>query len=83
MVEMHFWMMGVFFEPQYSYQRTVLTKLIMLVSVFDDFYDNYSTSEESRMFTTAIKRLTLTPFNYFVVTCNYFKCTPYITISAM
>ncbi|CAM0879102.1 unnamed protein product [Alopecurus aequalis] len=56
MVEMHFWMMGIFFEPHYSYQRTVLTKLYLIISVFDDFYDNYSTSEESRMFTTAITR---------------------------
>ncbi|XBI87020.1 hypothetical protein VPH35_025172 [Triticum aestivum] len=56
MVEMHFWMMGVFFEPHYSYPRTMLTKLITLVSVFDDFYDNYSTAQESTMFTSAIDR---------------------------
>ena len=63
MVEIHFWMMGVFFEPHYSYPRTVLTKLITLVSVFDDFYDNYSTAQESTMFTSAIDRfpLSLTP----------------------
>ncbi|KAF7012876.1 unnamed protein product [Triticum aestivum] len=56
MVEIHFWMMGVLFEPHYSYPRVVLTKLFTLVSVFDDFYDNYSTTEESNMFTTAINR---------------------------
>ncbi|KAF7005540.1 hypothetical protein CFC21_020657 [Triticum aestivum] len=56
MVEIHFWMMGVLFEPHYSYPRIVLTKLFTLVSVFDDFYDNYSTTEESNMFTKAINR---------------------------
>ena len=70
MVEIHFWMMGVLFEPHYSYPRVVLTKLFTLVSVFDDFYDNYSTTEESNMFTTAINRLTfapiLTDFNHMI-----------------
>ncbi|XP_052164417.1 (E)-beta-caryophyllene synthase-like [Oryza glaberrima] len=56
MVEMHFWMLGVLFEPQYSYGRTMLTKLFIFVSIFDDIYDNYSTLEESKLFTEAIER---------------------------
>jgi hypothetical protein len=57
MLEMHFWMMGVCYEPHYSYSRIMLTKLITLASLFDDFYDNYSTTEESKVFTAALERL--------------------------
>ncbi|XP_066351293.1 (E)-beta-caryophyllene synthase-like [Miscanthus floridulus] len=56
MVEMHFWMMGVFFEPQYSYSRKMLTQLIMIVSVLDYLYDNHCTTEEGNVFTAALQR---------------------------
>ncbi|CAL5009974.1 unnamed protein product [Urochloa decumbens] len=56
LVEMYFWMMGVVYEPYYSYSRIMLTKLILFVSLFDDLYDNYSTTEESQIFTTAMER---------------------------
>ncbi|KAG8086758.1 hypothetical protein GUJ93_ZPchr0010g9909 [Zizania palustris] len=56
MVEMHFWMVGVVFEPQYSYGRIMLTKLFIFVSIFDDLYDSYSTLEESNLFTIAMER---------------------------
>ncbi|KAK8450642.1 hypothetical protein SEVIR_6G066700v4 [Setaria viridis] len=56
LVEMYFWMMGVVYEPYYSYSRIMLTKLVMSVSLFDDLYDNYSTTEESQIFTTAMER---------------------------
>ncbi|XBI98107.1 hypothetical protein VPH35_018368 [Triticum aestivum] len=56
MVELHFWILGVVYEPQYSYSRVMLTKLLIFVSLFDDFYDNYSTTEESNIFTAAMER---------------------------
>ncbi|XP_037432252.1 (E)-beta-caryophyllene synthase-like [Triticum dicoccoides] len=56
MVEMHFWMLGVLFEPQYSYGRIVLTKFFTFISIFDDIYDSYSTLEESRLLTMAMER---------------------------
>ncbi|KAG0522782.1 hypothetical protein BDA96_07G067300 [Sorghum bicolor] len=56
MVEMHFWMMGVFFEPQYSYSRKMLTQLFMIVSILDDLYDNHCTTEEGNVFTAALER---------------------------
>ncbi|XP_048560268.1 (E)-beta-caryophyllene synthase-like [Triticum urartu] len=56
MVELHFWILGVVYEPQYSYSRVMLTKLLVFVSLFDDFYDNYSTTEESNIFTAAMER---------------------------
>uniref|UniRef100_A0ACD5WTV5 Uncharacterized protein n=1 Tax=Avena sativa TaxID=4498 RepID=A0ACD5WTV5_AVESA len=56
MVEMHFWMLGVLFEPQHSYGRIMLTKLFTFVSIFDDIYDSYSTLEESKLLTIAMDR---------------------------
>uniref|UniRef100_A0ACD5ZR11 Uncharacterized protein n=1 Tax=Avena sativa TaxID=4498 RepID=A0ACD5ZR11_AVESA len=56
MVEMHFWMLGVLFEPQHSYGRIMLTKLFTFVSIFDDIYDSYSTLEESKLLTIAMER---------------------------
>ncbi|XP_044969184.1 (E)-beta-caryophyllene synthase-like [Hordeum vulgare subsp. vulgare] len=55
-VEMHFWVLGVVYEPQHSYSRVILTKLNIFISLFDDFYDNYSTTEESNTFTAAMER---------------------------
>ncbi|CAN6242051.1 unnamed protein product [Urochloa humidicola] len=56
MLELHFWMMGVCYEAHYSYSRIMLTKMIAIASLFDDFYDNYSTTEESNAFTAAMER---------------------------
>lgn len=56
MVEMHFWMLGVLFEPQYSYGRIVLTKFFTFISILDDIYDSYSTLEESKLLTMAMER---------------------------
>ncbi|CAM0902790.1 unnamed protein product [Alopecurus aequalis] len=56
MVEIHFWTLGVLYEPQHSYSRIIITKLVMFVSLFDDLFDNQSTTEESNMFTEAMER---------------------------
>uniref|UniRef100_A0A3B6JKK3 Terpene synthase n=1 Tax=Triticum aestivum TaxID=4565 RepID=A0A3B6JKK3_WHEAT len=55
-VEVHFWILGVLYEPQYSYPRIMLTKLVLFMSLLDDLYDNYSTTEESNIFTAAMQR---------------------------
>lgn len=55
-VELHFWILGLVDEPYHSYARITLTKFILIGSLFDDFYDNYSTTEESNIFTDAIER---------------------------
>nr|CAB3479944.1 unnamed protein product [Digitaria exilis] len=56
LVEMHFWMMGILYEPYYSYARIMLTKQVPFVALLDDIYDNYSSTEESNIFTTALER---------------------------
>jgi len=55
--EMHFWMLGVVHEPRQSYARIALTKCFKLVSLMDDFCDNYSTTEEYEIFITSLERL--------------------------
>lgn len=55
-VELYFWTVGVFFEPQYASARKFLTKVIALGSVLDDIYDAYGTFEELKIFTEAIQR---------------------------
>jgi hypothetical protein len=62
-VEIHFWILGVLYEPRHSCSRIMMTKLVMFVSLFDDLFDNQSTTEESNMFTRAMDRLSHFPSN--------------------
>ncbi|XP_011005625.1 PREDICTED: (-)-germacrene D synthase-like [Populus euphratica] len=55
-VECFFWIVGVYFEPQYSLARKILTKVIAMTSIIDDIYDVYGTLEELKLFTGAIDR---------------------------
>uniref|UniRef100_A0AAN0N6W5 Terpene synthase n=1 Tax=Jasminum sambac TaxID=660624 RepID=A0AAN0N6W5_9LAMI len=54
-VEGYFWILAVYFEPQYSLARKILTKVIGMASVIDDIYDNYGTLDELVLFTNAIE----------------------------
>ncbi|XVF77675.1 hypothetical protein PTKIN_Ptkin14bG0066200 [Pterospermum kingtungense] len=56
LVECYFWILGVYFEPQYSVAREILTKAIAMASTMDDIYDVYGTFEELEPFTHAIER---------------------------
>ncbi|XP_057414842.1 (-)-germacrene D synthase-like [Lotus japonicus] len=55
-IEVYFWTLGVYYEPQYSLGRRLLTKVIYMASVIDDVYDVYGTFEELQLFTEAIDR---------------------------
>ncbi|KAA8526917.1 hypothetical protein F0562_008854 [Nyssa sinensis] len=55
-VECYFWILGVYFEPQYFLARKTLTKVIAMTSIIDDIYDVYGTPEELVLFTDAIER---------------------------
>jgi (-)-germacrene D synthase len=61
-VECYFWILGVYFEPEYLLARRMLTKVIAMTSIIDDIYDVYGTLEELELFTEAIERLKLTHF---------------------
>ncbi|KAH9651258.1 alpha-humulene/(-)-(E)-beta-caryophyllene synthase [Citrus sinensis] len=54
--ECYFWILGVYFEPQYSFTRRILTKVISMTSTIDDIYDVCGKIEELELFTSAIKR---------------------------
>nr|UZT70947.1 terpene synthase 2 [Paeonia delavayi] len=53
-VECYFWILGVYFEPQYYLARRILTKVIAMTSIFDDIYDVYGTIDELQLFTKAV-----------------------------
>ncbi|CAI9768293.1 unnamed protein product [Fraxinus pennsylvanica] len=55
-VECYFWILSVYFEPQYSLARKILTKVIAMASILDDIYDVYGTLDELALFTDAIER---------------------------
>nr|XP_016477041.1 PREDICTED: (-)-camphene/tricyclene synthase, chloroplastic-like [Nicotiana tabacum] len=56
LVEALFFAVGIIFEPQHSYCRRMLTKVIAFVAVIDDIYDVYGTPDELEVFTNAIER---------------------------
>ncbi|CAL4994533.1 unnamed protein product [Urochloa decumbens] len=56
LVEMYFWMMAIVYEPEQVYSRILLTKLILFLALLDDIYDNYTSTEDSHIFTTAMER---------------------------
>ncbi|XP_070052889.1 (R)-linalool synthase TPS5, chloroplastic-like [Nicotiana tomentosiformis] len=55
LVENLFWAVGIEFEPQHSYFRRMLTKVIAFVGIIDDIYDVYGTLDELEVFTDAIE----------------------------
>ena len=57
MVELYFWIVGVYFKPQYSVGRKIMTKVSVLLTILDDIYDAFGTFEELVIFTEAIDRL--------------------------
>ncbi|KAL5055167.1 hypothetical protein RYX36_035849 [Vicia faba] len=63
-VEAYFWILGVYFESEYSLGRKIMTKVISLASVIDDIYDNYGTIEELQLFTQAIQRWDITCMDF-------------------
>nr|QWQ79571.1 TPS13 [Juglans sigillata] len=71
-VECYFWILGVYFEPQYGFARRMLTKVISMTSVFDDIYDVYGTIEELDLFTEAIERLRLKTHPDHICICSLF-----------
>ncbi|XP_068467919.1 (-)-germacrene D synthase-like isoform X1 [Phaseolus vulgaris] len=55
-VEGCFWIVGVYYEPQYFLARRILMKVIAISSIIDDVYDAYATIDEIEIFTNAIER---------------------------
>ncbi|OEL15075.1 Sesquithujene synthase A [Dichanthelium oligosanthes] len=55
-VEVYFWMNGACYDPPYSHSRIILTKITSLVTIIDDMFDTYGTTEECMKFAEAINR---------------------------
>ncbi|KAG5554247.1 hypothetical protein RHGRI_011942 [Rhododendron griersonianum] len=56
-VELFFWILGVYYEPQYCLAIMILSKVIALISILDDMYDaSNATIEELVLFNDAIQR---------------------------
>ncbi|KAK9057825.1 hypothetical protein SSX86_022663 [Deinandra increscens subsp. villosa] len=60
LVELYFWIVGVYFEPKYSRSRIFLTKMIKMATILDDTYDSYGTYDELKIFSEAIERWSVT-----------------------
>ncbi|KAI3794694.1 hypothetical protein L1987_37327 [Smallanthus sonchifolius] len=60
LVENYFWILCVYFEPQYSLSRIFLTKVLALATILDDTYDSYGIYEELKIFTDAVQRWSTT-----------------------
>ncbi|XP_031106764.1 (-)-germacrene D synthase-like [Ipomoea triloba] len=56
LAECYFWILGIYFEPQYHFSRRITTQIISLCSILDDLYDVYGTHDELQLFTNAIQR---------------------------
>lgn len=50
------WILGIYFEPNYHDAGIFVTKVIGLISIFDDIYDAFGMCEELELFTEAIER---------------------------
>ncbi|KAL2476203.1 Alpha-humulene/(-)-(E)-beta-caryophyllene synthase [Abeliophyllum distichum] len=71
-VECYFWILLVYFEPQYSLARKILTKIIAMTSILDDIYDIYGKLDELALFTDAIERWDFSAMDHLPPYMKYF-----------
>jgi len=55
-VETYFWMNGACYHPPYSRSRIIQTKITSFITIIDDMFDTYGTTEECTKFVEAIGR---------------------------
>ena len=71
-MELHFWMMEVFYEAQYSYSRNMLTRIYKVASLLDDLYDSCCSTEDGEAFLTALVRYVMNFINLYDNCCLSF-----------
>ncbi|CAI0420392.1 unnamed protein product [Linum tenue] len=54
--ESFLWGVSLIQEPQFSYCRKIMSKLVCLINAVDDVYDVYGSPDELQLFTAAILR---------------------------
>jgi len=83
MVETYYWMNGGTCKPEYSFGRVIATKITGFITIIDDIFDTYGSTEESMQLAAAIERwdesgVDLLPeymkefYLYLLETCNNF-----------
>nr|QHU78616.1 sesquiterpene synthase [Albizia julibrissin] len=55
-VELCFWILTIYFEPQYSKARRMMTKVTSMCVIIDDTFDAYGTIDELELLNEAIQR---------------------------
>ncbi|KAF3656755.1 putative polygalacturonase-like [Capsicum annuum] len=75
LVELYFWSLGVYFEPQYSVARKILRRISYFLSIIDDTHDIYGMLDELTLLIEAIERWNIDaseqlPLYMKIVYCN-------------
>lgn len=58
-MELHFFVLAMFFEPQFSRARIMLTKFYIILVILDDTYDRYASLPEAESLANALERYTI------------------------
>lgn len=76
MVEVYFWtLVGMYYEPKYTFGRILVSKIICLVSLIDVTFDAYGTFEELTLFTESCQKVrskTLLGCIYYITLKKFF-----------
>lgn len=56
MVELHFFVMSMYFEPHFSSARIMLTKFVTAEIIIDDTFDRYASMSESESLAKSLER---------------------------
>lgn len=63
-------MNGATYKPQYSYARMLATKITAFITIIDDIFDTYGTTEESMQLKAAIDRYKLPSLLQLINACH-------------
>ncbi|KAI4374742.1 hypothetical protein MLD38_012702 [Melastoma candidum] len=80
-VECYLWILSVYFEPEFSFARVFLAKIVAMTSLMDDMFDAYGTLEEQELFTEALERHVAEFHEGALLYHNYFTYAEFIQLS--
>lgn len=55
-VELHFFVISMYFEPQFSRARIMLTKFYTVLTIIDDTFDRYASISEAESLANSLER---------------------------
>ncbi|KAI4374743.1 hypothetical protein MLD38_012703 [Melastoma candidum] len=59
-VECYLWALVAYYEPEFSFARRFVAKIVAVINLMDDMFDAYGTLEELELFTQALERWDMT-----------------------